>query len=246
MSNAPPPINASDAALFLDVDGTLLDIREHPGDVEADDELVRVLIEARERLSGALALITGRAIDDVDRIFAPETFATAGAHGAELRATAEGEAATDVDRLPDDAMNRLKEFAARDPGLLLEEKHGGASLHFRRAPELESDCREFVTDLLDSLGDNYRLIAGKMVFELAPASHHKGAAIESFLENAPFTDRTPIFAGDDVTDEDGFRTVNARGGISILVGDTRPSEATYYLQDTSAVRDWLRTALDRT
>jgi trehalose 6-phosphate phosphatase len=244
MSTAPPPIDALQAALFLDVDGTLLDIQQHPGDVTADDELIEMLVEASERLSGALALITGRALDDVDRIFAPKTFAAAGAHGAEIRPRADAQAATDVERLPDETMQALKEFAAQHPGLLLEEKHGGASLHYRRAPELEHGCREFVTELLESLGEGYRLISGKMVFELAPASHHKGAAIESFLASSPFADRQPIFVGDDVTDEDGFRVVNARGGISVLVGEPRPSDAQYHLDDTNAVRAWLRTALN--
>jgi trehalose 6-phosphate phosphatase len=242
MLNTPPRLSADDTALFLDVDGTLLDIQQHPGDVTADAGLITLLKETSDKLSGALSLITGRALDDVDRIFSPVRFPVAGAHGAELRVHPDDDGGSSAEQLPDHAMLALKTFAEQHPGLLLEEKHGGASLHYRRAPELQHACHAYVTELLDQLGAGYRLIAGKMVFELAPSTHHKGAAIESFLESAPFRGRTPVFLGDDVTDEDGFRAVNARHGISVLVGEPRNTEAGYYLSDTSAVREWIRTA----
>lgn len=242
MAKTPPSLSAQDTALFLDVDGTLLDIQQHPGDVSADSELISLLKETSDKLSGALSLISGRSLEEVDRIFSPVRFRVAGAHGAELRLDPGDEGSSSAEQLPEHAMLALRTFAEQHPELLLEEKHGGASLHYRRAPELQEACHAYVTELLDQLGAGYRLISGKKVFELAPSAHHKGAAIDSFLESAAFSGRTPVFLGDDVTDEDGFRTVNARDGISVLVGEPRDTQADYYLPDTAAVREWLRTA----
>jgi len=242
--NKPPPIlDTTAAALFLDVDGTLLHIRDNPADVAADRALVEMLQACFSKLGGAMALISGRSIAEVDRIFAPFAFPVAGAHGAELRGA--GDTTTDGQHaaLPEHAISALDEFASRAEGLLVEKKQGGASLHYRRAPQLEDECRRFVAGLLEDIGAGYRLIAGKMVFEIAPADHNKGAAIRSFMAQTPFTGRMPVFVGDDVTDEDGFRVVNELGGISIRVGDSSQSEAQNQLPDEAAVRAWLGNAI---
>lgn len=243
MPLASDKLDADDVALFLDVDGTLLPIRDNPADVIACDALIRTLEQVFERLDGAMALVSGRSIADVDRIFTPAVFPVAGAHGAELRRSNRGGvAATDV-ALPQNVLTSMEEFAARHDGLLLEYKPGGVSLHYRRAPALESACRNLMNQCLDVLGDEFRLIAGKMVFEIAPGSHNKGAAIRSFLEGRPFAGRRPVFVGDDVTDEDGFRIVNDLGGVSIRVGGTARSEARYQLPAVADVRPWLRNAI---
>jgi trehalose 6-phosphate phosphatase len=234
--------DAEATALFLDVDGTLLDIREHPADVVADHSLIDLLGHSARRVSGALCLITGRALDDVDRIFAPARFPTAGAHGAEIRLP-DGRRADPPEVLfPDAAFTRLARFVESQPGLLLEKKHGGASLHYRKAPQLADACHDEVHAILAEIGDDFRLIAGKMVFEIAPGSHDKGKAIATFMENNPFAGRQPVFLGDDVTDEDGFQVVNAQGGISIVVGDRENTQARYRLPDVESVRTWLRSS----
>jgi trehalose 6-phosphate phosphatase len=133
----------------------------------------------------------------------------------------------------------VRAFAESDPGLLLEEKRGGVSLHYRRAPQLEEQCTTFVQRLLPEIEKDFRLIAGKMVFEFAPKEHHKGAAISKMMQRDPFSGRCAAFVGDDVTDEDGFRVVNAMGGITIRVGGNRSSEAEYSLPDVAAVHRWL-------
>ena len=243
MSAAPRNLDPDAVALFLDVDGTLLAIRENPADVHADDALVGVLEQCFDRLGGAMALISGRSVEEVDRIFAPATFPTAGAHGSELRGS-DGETVSAVDEpMPQAAVDALEAFAARHDGLLLEHKRGGVSLHYRRAPALEAECRQLADELLAELGDAFRLIAGKMVFEIAPRAHDKGAAIRQFLEAPPFAGRTPVFLGDDVTDEDGFRVVNALGGLSIRVGDIEHSEAHYRLAGVDDVQSWLNKAI---
>ena len=239
----PGTLNPSDVALFLDVDGTLLDIRDHPDDVVADSDLIEILELCFARLGGAMSLISGRSIAEVDRIFGPAVFPVAGAHGAELRVDGGRVASVASQPLPDTAVKTLEAFAAKDDGLVLENKRGGASLHYRKVPALQDECRRAVTALLSDLGDAYRLIAGKMVFEIAPAAHHKGAAIRALLERSPFAGRMPVFVGDDVTDEDGFHAVNHLAGVSVRVGETGHTEALFCLPDVASVRQWLRTAI---
>lgn len=243
MTSPPPILDTTAVALFLDVDGTLLHIRDNPADVAADRGLVEMLQACFSKLGGALALISGRSIAEVDRIFEPFAFPVAGAHGAELRGAGNPAKSARETSLPGQSISALEAFAAQAEGLLLERKKGGVSLHYRRAPELEDECRRFVGELLEELGAGFRLIAGKMVFEIAPADHDKGAAIRSFMEQPPFAGRAPVFIGDDVTDEDGFRVVNELGGISIRVGDSSNSAARNRLPDEAAVRGWLGDAI---
>ncbi len=239
MPAPPDKLEPSNLALFLDVDGTLLDIEDHPAGVQADPRLVASLVRLSAGLDGALSLISGRPVADIDRIFAPARFAAAGAHGAEMRLHPDDRVSTTEWSLPAPILEQIREFAADDPGLLLEEKRGGVSLHYRRAPRLEKACTEFVHRLLPEIETDFRLIAGKMVFEFAPRAHHKGAAIGEMMKHDPFNGRRAVFVGDDVTDEDGFRTVNAVSGITIRVGGNCDSEAEYSLPDVAAVRRWL-------
>jgi trehalose 6-phosphate phosphatase len=239
MRIAPQDLDPDNVALFLDVDGTLLDIRDHPADVSADDKLVDLLERCRHRLDGAMALISGRSVKEIDRIFAPAVFPVAGAHGSERRSHDGRVISAGSQPLPERAIDRLEALVAQHSGLLLEHKEGGVSLHYRRAPELEQECRRAIEAVLAGLGDAFRLIAGKMVFEIAPAAHDKGAAIRAFLEEPPFAGRVAVFVGDDVTDEDGFLAVNELHGVSIRIGDIEHSEAQYCLPDTAAVRPWL-------
>jgi trehalose 6-phosphate phosphatase len=239
MPLAPENLDTSAIALFLDVDGTLLDIRDDPADVVADSALIELLQACSTEVHGALSLISGRSIEEVDRIFAPAVFPVAGAHGAELRFDGAQAPTMDSNPMPREALRRLEDFVATNQGLLLEYKRGGVSLHYRRAPDLQEACDNLVQDLMTDLGDAFRLIAGKMVFEIAPAAHNKGAAIRSFLEHAPFTGRIPVYVGDDVTDEDAFAAVNRVDGLSIRIGDSSSSEARYELPDVASVRSWL-------
>jgi trehalose 6-phosphate phosphatase len=243
---APPDnLEPSGLALFLDVDGTLLDIEDHPSGVTADTSLVTLLKHLSDGLGGALSLISGRSVTDLDRIFGGARFAVAGGHGAELRLHPDDPVTSTRWSLPAPVLQQVRAFANTDPGLLLEEKRGGVSLHYRRAPELRERCTDFVHGLLPELEQDFRLIAGKMVFEFAPKEHHKGAAITEMMRHDPFAGRRAVFVGDDVTDEDGFRAVNAQAGITIRVGGSRNSEAEYSLRDVAAVRSWLESIAQR-
>jgi len=240
----PTKIDPVDTALFLDVDGTLLDIRDRPEEVVADDHLIHLLDTLSARLGGALSLVSGRSIAQIDRIFAPFRFPAAGAHGAELRTDPEDEVHGATERLPEPVVSALTEFARLHEGLLLENKNGGASLHYRMAPQLEFRCRQLMDELMVQIGQEFRLIPGKMVLELAPRGHNKGEAITAMMNRRPFAGRRPVFVGDDVTDEDGFRTVNAMHGISVRVGECRDSLATYTLGSVASVRQWLESIMD--
>ena len=241
---APPAnLNPDVIGLFLDVDGTLLEICDTPSSVVADEDLLELLNESDAALAGALCLVSGRSIAEVDRIMSPAKYPVAGAHGSELRVGGGHIPTAAAVSFPDDATKTLRSIVDRHEGLLLERKHGGMSLHYRKAPELEPECRDLVTSLMSDLGDDFRLIAGKMVFEIAPAAHNKGAAIRRIMDEPPFSGRTPIFIGDDVTDEDGFAAVNELGGMTVRVGDLADSKARFTLRDVGAVRRWLRGAI---
>jgi trehalose 6-phosphate phosphatase len=240
----PTSIDPHATALFLDVDGTLLEIRDRPQEVAADDELIVLLGRLSAFLGGALSLISGRSIADIDRIFAPALFPAAGSHGAEIRLHPDDEIDVTATQLPQPVMQALVEFADTHDGLLLEHKNGGASLHYRMAPQLEAECRQLVDGLLAGIEQEFRLIPGKMVFELAPRGHNKGNAIVAMMHRKPFAGRRPVFVGDDVTDEDGFEAVNALHGISVRVGEDRDSAASCSVGSVAAVRQWLESIVE--
>lgn len=230
---------AAESAFFLDVDGTLLEIAARPADVVADEALRRLLAVLRAETGGALALVSGRRIDDIDRIFFPLRLPCAGLHGAEIR-FADG-ARTEACRIDGPAMERARlscrDFAAAHPGVILEDKGAALAVHFRQRPELAGQVHDLVGDLAR---DGLVVQAGKMVAELKDARATKAKAIEVFSETPPFTGRKPVFVGDDLTDESGFRFVNDRGGISIRVGLPEiPTEARYCLRDPAHLRDEL-------
>jgi len=239
MTAPPQKQDSRDVALFLDVDGTLVEIEEHPQAVHAEAELVNELEQVADSLGGALALISGRALADLDRMFRPAVFAAAGAHGTEMRLHGGSLHAADVESLPADVVAEVERFVARHEGLLLEHKTAGLSLHYRQAPAMEGEARRFVDGVMRRLGTEYRLIDGKKVLEIAPRAHSKGEAIRTFMDHAPFGGRRPVFVGDDVTDEDGFRAVNELGGLSIRVGELDGSVARYTLSGVADVRRWL-------
>ena len=224
-------IDIAGTALFLDVDGTLLGFKERPEDVVADDSLREILQVLQTRTDGALALISGRAIADLDRIMAPLVLAAGGTHGAEMR-WPDGRRET-IDAA---ALAQVRPLAqgfveARD-GLVLEDKGAALAVHFRRVPMLEGEVGRFLEDAVT--GHDLMVQHGKMVAEVKSSRSSKGMAIATFMKTAPFTGRVPLFIGDDKTDEHGFESANALGGVSIKVGDAQePTVARYRLAGDS-------------
>ena len=151
MSSPPTSIDTALTALFLDVDGTLLEIRDRPEEVVADTDLIRLLDALSRRLDGALSLVSGRSVAEIDRIFTPVLFPAAGAHGAEIRLHPQDEVAGSTSHLPGSVVAALEEFAQAHDGLLLEHKNGGVSLHYRMAAQLEAPCRELVEGLMTQI-----------------------------------------------------------------------------------------------
>ena len=231
-------------ALFLDVDGTLLDIAERPDQVDAH-QIDRELVEGLRRAArGALALISGRSLAQLDRMFAPLTLPAAGQHGYERR---DVQGRRHRHRFPVEtlapAKQALLEFAGRHPGLVLEDKGASLALHYRLAPQLEQAALEALRRASAPLGGAVQTQGGKMVWELKPAGADKGLAIDEFMREPPFAGRTPVFLGDDVTDEYGFRVVNRLGGHSIKVGPG-DTQARWRLANPAAARTWLREWLE--
>ncbi|HEX9877164.1 MAG TPA: trehalose-phosphatase [Gammaproteobacteria bacterium] len=204
-------------ALFLDLDGTLIEFAEVPHGVELSGRL-RDLLERFAALEDyAVAFVSGRTIEELDSLLAPHRFALAGVHGNQRRGfdglvSAPGEA-----RELDPSRAAFRKFAADHPGVVVEEKRIGVALHFRQRPELAGAVRDLGLELARVLPSGYEILQGKMMIEIKPADLDKGEAIREFMREAPFAGRTPVFIGDDVTDEAGFRAVNELGGLSVKV-----------------------------
>ena len=233
------PTVTPDTALFLDFDGTLADIAPSPDAVRVASGLVPLLAALQQQLDGALAIVTGRPIDDVDQFLAPLQLPTAGEHGAQYRLPDGTRPSLGQPPLAD-AIEVMESLAAQHAGLLVEHKPHSVALHYRHAPELQQLCRAAMEQVV-AARPGVELLAGKFVFEVKPAGIHKGQAITVFMSAPPFQGRTPIFAGDDVTDEPGFDTVQQFGGRGIKVGEG-PTAARHRCLSPAALRGWLAAA----
>jgi trehalose 6-phosphate phosphatase len=242
MSLAPPPLSPR-WALFLDVDGTLLEHADHPQAVRVEPRLIALLRDLLRESGGAVALISGRAVTDLDRLFAPLKFPAAGQHGTERRAA---DGSMHRHRPPsnrlEEAARSLARLSAAHSGLVVEDKGLSLALHYRLAPALERLVYREMSAAAAALGDGFELQEGKFVFEIKPGGKDKGSAIAEFMAEAPFAGRMPVFLGDDLTDEYGFALVNSSGGHSIKVGAGQ-SAARWRLAGAAAVNDWLAAAL---
>ena len=229
-----------DWALFLDFDGSIVDIAPTPEAVVVPECLPALLIALREALGGAVAIVSGRSIEQIDGFLGTAVPAVAGLHGLERR-RAEGGIVRPP--LPRDDLRvvraLLEAFAAERPGILVEDKTYTLALHYRLAPSLRDDCRDVVNAALKDAPQGWQVIEGKFVFEIRPVGNTKGTAIEAYMGEAPFLGRTPVFCGDDITDEDGFEVVNALGGVSIRVGEGSATRATVQAETVGELLDWL-------
>ncbi|HEV7610400.1 MAG TPA: trehalose-phosphatase [Steroidobacteraceae bacterium] len=235
-----PPLPSLQWCVFLDVDGTLIEFTDSPLETYAEPELKALLSDVAERLGGAVALVSGRSIEYLDGLFAPLRLPAAGLHGVERRkASGVMHGASFVDSQLDRARTALKALVIAHPGTLLEDKGRTIAVHFRMAPQSEPAVLEAVRAIAAQLGSNYHIQAGNMLLELKPRGFTKASAIKAFMHEPPFSGRKPVFIGDDLTDQDGFRTVEDQGGISIAVGDRVHGQ--FRLENPKAVRGWLET-----
>jgi len=232
---------APDWALFLDVDGTILHLRDTPDGVEASEQLLGILDAIHGRLNGAVALVSGRSIDNLDALFAPCVLPAAGLHGLQRR-SADGTVHEVAEPAALDQLRpALLQLASASSKVILEDKGHALAVHYRLAPERGEDIKRTVEELARPYSSELHVMHGKMVTEIKSGLADKGSAIDGFMAEAPFEGRVPVFIGDDTTDEDGFRYVNAKAGYSVRVGDCGESAARYSLPDVDDVIAWMKT-----
>lgn len=227
-------------AYFLDVDGTLIDFAPTPEEVFVDRKLLWLIESLHSICNGAVALVSGRALADLDSRLGMPLLPMAGLHGLEWRSNAAG--CVQRRAAPTNGLHAIKrELTAlrqRYSQLIIEDKGATLALHYRQAPRLGGYLHRRVRNLINLEGNDLQIQPGKSVIEIKPKGYDKGSAIETFMTQPPFAGRTPVFIGDDLTDEHGFAVVNRMGGISIKVGRGR-TNARYRLQGVAAVRGWL-------
>ena len=241
---AGPPF-APNPAFFLDIDGTLLDIEGHPDDVRIGRTELDLVSGLHRATEGALALISGRPLAGIDVLFQPLKLPIAGQHGAERR---DASGKRHRHRFAVEALHAaaapVRKFVARNEGLVFEDKGASVALHYRLAPQLQAAAKAVVEQAAKSAGGALEVQVGKMVYELKPAGVDKGGAIDEFMRDAPFAGRTPVFLGDDVTDEFGFRVINRLGGHSVKIGPGETA-ARWRLADPAAAKAWLGAWMDK-
>lgn len=227
-----------DSALFLDFDGTLAALALRPELVDVDEQVISFLSRINDCLGGAVAILTGRPISQIDGFLHPLALPAAGLHGLEWRKTAaaepvRAEASPDLQHL----RRSVEASGLLADGIMLEDKGAAIALHYRSVPHLEGALEAHLARVLTGLPDLH-VLRGKMVMEVKPATHDKGLALRQFMEQPPFRGRVPVFAGDDVTDEDAMAAALALGGSALKVGEG-PTCAPARLPDVAAVTDWL-------
>ena len=235
-----PPLLDDACALFLDVDGTLVGFSIDPDAVRVPPQVLEALGAISDRLHGALALVSGRPLAQLDALFAPLRLPAAGLHGHQFRGDAQAAAG-----IPEDTSAFLHELhsaaahmAAAHPGVRIEDKGVSLALHWRAAPDAAGAVTAFARSRIAGLA-GYRLQPGDHVIEFVPEGANKGLAVERMMARPPFAGRVPVFVGDDLTDEAGFAAAHRHGGWSVLVGPREPSVARYALPGTYAVHAWL-------
>jgi trehalose 6-phosphate phosphatase len=243
MSLSPPQrLPLDHTALFLDFDGTLVEIAERAEAVVVPPDLPGLLQRLTAALGGALATVSGRPIDNIDRMLAPARFAAAGAHGAELRPSGQDgllRVGTPLpERLHADLTGLLARWKERWPGIYAEDKGVAFAIHYRQAPEAEPVIAAALSSL--NAGQAWKVMRGHCVFEVKSALLSKASAVRSLMQSPPFLGRRPIFVGDDRTDLDGIAAAVELGGAGIAVGDLKADQAEWRLSHPASVRDWLR------
>jgi trehalose 6-phosphate phosphatase len=245
MTGCPLPLPNANWALFLDIDGTLLDIADTPTAVVVPLELPTLLKGLLKVFDNAVALVSGRSLSDIDRLFAPLKLPAAGQHGAEIRLvggaveTQPASGGNLAALLPD-----LTAFVANRPGLLLEDKGRTIAVHYRHAPQYQPEIVGFLDHLVGDQSETVETIGGHRVFEIKPRAFNKGTAVARLMQASPFAGRCPVFIGDDRTDEDGFAFVRAQDGHAIRVGLEGPSIAETRIAGPNETRAWLANVRD--
>jgi len=228
-------------SLFVDADGTLLDIAPTPDEASASVELLDVLAQVQRALDGALAIVSGRRIEDIDRLFAPLQLPASGIHGAQTRIVRSGPIVdSGVPDIPAALHEAVRLAMSRYPGVLVEDKGKALAVHWRGAiAAADAIHRDLMRIVGAASGRNLQIMRGHCVYEIKTASTNKGDAVRAFMRAAPFAGRKPVFIGDDTTDIPAFAATNALGGLAFAVGEPMPG-AQRFFAGPREVRAWLR------
>ena len=235
----------SETAILLDIDGTLVDLAPTPREVWVAPGLAKTLNRLLKRTSGALALVSGRSLNDIDLIFAPEQFPAVGGHGAEMRLSTDSEAvASHAPPMDRELKLRLAAIAKLSPGILLEDKGYSLALHYRLAPHAEKAIYEAVSLIRADLPNApIEVLPGKCVCEIKHSGFNKATGVRELMTHEPFKGRRPVFIGDDVTDEAVFGIMPDLGGLAFSVGRRATGVADHF-DEPRDVREWLAHLLD--
>lgn len=237
---APPPLatlfEGQSTAIFLDFDGTLVDLAQGPDAIAPLPDLAQRLTRLSQRLDGRCAIVSGRAIADIERHTGPLGIAMAGSHGSDIRSAAGKALGAGPRTLPEAIEAALRAFAEAEDLDYEHKPHGGA-LHYRRNPAKGPGAHKFAQSLADEHG--WAAQSGKCVVELVASNANKGGAVATLMDNSPFNGAVPLFIGDDLTDEAGFLACRDRGGAGILVGNRNDTHAQFRLETVSSVHHWL-------
>ena len=232
-------IDPARTSLFLDFDGTLVELADRPDGVTVSSELANLLERLALTFGGRLAVVSGRSVAQLEQFFGPlsETLALVGSHGAEVRPSGSQLVAPDTPEALRDAEHRFSEAFSGNEGVLIEVKTLGVAIHYRLAPSVEAAALRLATNFASKHG--LELQRGKMMVEVRSAGHDKGSGIAALMSMPPFQSTVPVFLGDDLTDEPGFQRCAEMGGTGVLVGAARPTAAQYRLPNVRAVHEWL-------
>jgi trehalose 6-phosphate phosphatase len=239
--SAPPLLDTNHHALFLDFDGTFVDFAPEPDAIRLRTGSIELLQRLAKVLGGALAVITGRRLADLDRHLAPLTLPASGVHGMEFRPQAAELRVSPPSPHFEVVRRRLSKEMARGDPLSIEDKGGAIVLHFRKHPKQAPRAEALARSAVDGLADLH-VVAGDAIFEIRQRGITKAEAIARFMEEPPFAGRAPVFVGDDSTDEDGFRAAAAARGFGVKVGPGE-SAADYRLRNVANVHAWLSASL---
>lgn len=234
----PPALDATGRSLLLDFDGTLVELADRPDGVAIDAPLLDLLTNLTGTFGGRVSLVSGRSISQLEHFLggALPALALVGSHGAELRASSRSLLPERLVAL-EEAEHIIRSAAADKAGVVIEVKSLGVAIHYRLAPAFEAKARSLAGRIASDLG--LAVQEGKMMIELHAPGHDKGRGVASLMLHPPFAGTSPIFLGDDLTDEPGFAAVDRLGGTPILVGPPRQTAARFRLDDVAAVRAWL-------
>lgn len=232
-------INPSEWAVFLDIDGTIVDIAATPEQVEVPAYLASTLQRLLERFDGAVAIVTGRRLEDADQLLSPLRLVGAGVHGTEMRRLYGGTVEAAVSALPGDLIDEARARFAAYPGIVVEPKGSAIAFHYRQAPQLKAALERALLGLIVEHDKHLMLSRGRMVFEVVPKTHSKGTALEELMRLPVFQGRRPVMIGDDAPDVGALSAAERLGGAALTVAGEYFSPATASFRTAQHVREWL-------